>query len=648
VHAFAVRGSVQERAKAFMQVAINGTPAESRRAASLAGVLAAEAHAPMVALHAWAIAAPEGALARLAARRIEDALAGAGAPLTVWQAAAAAHFLTANERTRLLLHGAEVLAASFGSSAAMSCLPPLADLRGEDVPRALAVRARLDDPDGSAALRRLAVEWPGVFVAAFPDRDVAALKPPFSAAEWAAHAAGWLAAGDADKALRAASRAGTEAAPVGARAALRLHRPRVALWWADRGGRRCSDCLLERADALRQIAWAADVGERHSRFSELLQTATRARVAAVSTNEGRVEILLAEALTELGRFADAVPHLNNEAARSQPRWEWIWRRWVMLQAVQQRPVQGMRSVVASGKSSRGARLALFWQARAAARSGDRSGLENLAASGFPDLPALWAAHALGRAVAAFRTVKETPVVSPPLWAADLMSAGRVADVVVAWRAELEAAGNNPGWLGLAALAQQPPLDAIPLLVRGEPRLLSGPWQGVPEELMRCYLPLLWRRELEAAAQMSNVPPWLLAGLVRQESAWNPRARSAAGALGLAQVLPGAGAEVARDLPASVAARGDLFDPARNVAVGAALLARWRRDFSGSWEAALAAYNAGERRIRETWEITGRKGGPFFVEALEIPETWDYVHRVVLLAEGYRVLYWPEGRAYPWT
>jgi hypothetical protein len=49
-----------------------------------------------------------------------------------------------------------------------------------------------------------------------------------------------------------------------------------------------------------------------------------------------------------------------------------------------------------------------------------------------------------------------------------------------------------------------------------------------------------------------------------------------------------------------------------------------------------------------WDANGRRDGPEFVESLEIPETWDYVHRVVLLAEGYRILYWPGGRAYPWT
>jgi soluble lytic murein transglycosylase-like protein len=646
--AFAVRGGVQERAKAFMLVAVSGAPAEARRAAFLAGAFAAEAHAPLVALHAYTIAKPEGTLARLAARRLEDALAGCAAPASAWQVAAAAPLLTAGERTHLLLRGAELWAARGDVVAAVSCLPPMTSLHGDEVPRALAVRARVADVDGGVALRRLAVSWPTVFVGAFAGRDPAALKPQFSGAEWTAHAAGWLAAGEAEKALRAAAHAGPEAAVVAAKAALRLHRTRVALGWAERGGVRCAGCLAERAEALRQAAWAASGGERQKRFAELLQAARRAREISPASDEGRAELLLAEALTELGRFADAAPHLDAEAAHGQPRWEWVWRRWVMLQATQQRPGAKLGAVAGGTRSSRGTRLAQYWQARAAARAGDRSGLAALAGGGFPDLPALWAARDLGVLVAPFAMAKGMPAMVPPAWAPDLLSAGRVADVVVAWRLELEANGSSPGWLGLAALAQPPPLEAIPLLVRGEPRLLSGPWQGLAEDLLRRYLPLPWRRELEAAAEMSHVPPWLLAGLVRQESAWNPRARSAANALGLAQVLPDAGAEVARELPAAVGTRGDLLDPARNLAVGAALLARWRRSFPGSWEAALAAYNAGERRIRATWETAGRKGGPLFVEALEIPETWDYIHRVVLLAEGYRVLYWPEGRAYPWT
>jgi soluble lytic murein transglycosylase-like protein len=113
------------------------------------------------------------------------------------------------------------------------------------------------------------------------------------------------------------------------------------------------------------------------------------------------------------------------------------------------------------------------------------------------------------------------------------------------------------------------------------------------------------------------------------------------------VIPESGAEVARGLP-GFSRSGDILEPARNLTLGAALLARWRRAFNGSWTAALATYNAGEKRVREVWQTNGRHDGPEFVESLEIPETWDYVHRVVVLAEGYRILYWPEGRAYPWT
>jgi len=141
---------------------------------------------------------------------------------------------------------------------------------------------------------------------------------------------------------------------------------------------------------------------------------------------------------------------------------------------------------------------------------------------------------------------------------------------------------------------------------------------------------------------------VLAGLVRQESAWNPRARSAADALGLAQVLPAVGREAGSRLGLRVQTTSDLFDPATNLAIGARLLGDWRRAFGGAWEPAFASYNAGERRVRELWDETGRRGGPLFVEAFELPETHDYVHRVVLLAEGYRALYWPEGKPYPWT
>jgi tetratricopeptide (TPR) repeat protein len=643
--AFLTKGGAASRAKAFMRVAISGKETDRRRASLLWGLYACDAGSPVGAVTAFNIARPEGGLARLAARRLGDALEGSRSPVWAWQAGTAAPWLSEDDRIRLELRGAEALAARGETQAATTLLPGLDGLRPPDLGRALAVRALAGDP---AASHRLAVEYPELFRTTFPGRSLEVAQQAFTPQEWAAQAGAWLDAGEAQAALRAAARAGPSGNLTAARAALRLRRPSVAQAWAARGGERCGECWVERAEAWRQSAWGRPIGQRQREFGEALRAAQRALVLlpAGDARAGRAELLAGEALVELGRFAEAMPHLEAPEALKQPRWEWVARRLVMLQARQKRAT-GLPPEL--GETTRGRRLAEYWRGWVLAQRGDRSGLMALAGSGFPDLPAQWASQAIGTVgVTVVESAALPQIPRAPGWADDLLRAGRVSDVVYAWRSDLEASGTSgPAWLGLVALADMPALEAVSLLVRGEPRLLSGPWQGLPRELLERYLPLPWRPEVEEAARRTGVPPWLLAGLVRQESGWNPRARSTAGALGLTQVLPDSGAEVAREL-AGFARDGDLLEPARNLILGGALLARSRRAFGGSWTAALAAYNAGEKRVREVWEAAGRRDGAVFVESLEIPETWDYVHRVVLLAEGYRILYWPEGRAYPWT
>lgn len=631
-----------------MHVAVEGRESERARAAMLWGLYACDARSAVGALAGFNVARPRGGLARLAAHRLEDALEASRSPVGPWRASVAAPWLSGEDRVHLKLRGAEVLAGRGEAATGCGLLPDLTVVRNEELCRALAVTALAGGPTGPATEHRLAVECPQVFEVTLPGRRLDRVAATFSPAEWCRHAQAWLDAGQPQAALRAATRAGNGASVTAARAALRLHRPSAALAWATRGGERCTECLLERAEAYRQLAWGSPPGQRQRSLNEMLRTAQRARQLspADAALAGRDELLVGEALVELGRFAEALPHLEEPVAQDQPRREWVARRLVMLQA---RMKRGADLPVNLARTTRGRRLAAYWRAWALARRGDRSGFEPLAGSGFPDLPAQWAAGELRTRGVAVVPSGQPPVSPPPPgWAADLLTAGRVGDVIFAWRWELDVTGGNgPGWLGLLALAEMPPLEAVSLLVRGEPKLLSGPWQGLPRQLLERYLPLPWRPEVEAAARRTGVPPWVLAGLARQESAWNPRARSAAGALGLAQVLPESGAEVARELP-GFPRSGDILEPGRNLTLGAALLARSRRTFGGSWTVALASYNAGEKRVREVWEANGRRDGPEFVESLEIPETWDYVHRVVLLAEGYRILYWPEGRAYPWT
>jgi soluble lytic murein transglycosylase-like protein len=648
--ALAARGDARTLARGYLEVTMNGRAEERPRAALLWGLYACEATSPLSALRAFSFAAPAGGRARLAARRLEEALTASPPDASLWLAASSAAWLAPEVRARFRIRGAELLAAQGSADEAVRALPPLESVPVTERGRALTLLASIP-AGGAAAKRRLAIEYPQQFAATFPAADGALLEKSFEPADWGRLAAALLDAGNADDALRAARRAGPVAALTAARAALRLRHPSEALAWADRLDRTSVDGALERAEALRQLAWIAAGDARRVAFGRLVLAAENAR--RLTTEAGpaasRADLLLAEALTELGRSSDAAVVAARGFDRSLPRWEWVWRRLVFQQAQHQGETPPS-STPDPPVSTRVQRTTAFWRARRLARGGDTAPLRELATSGFPDLPALWAAQELREdGVSVTLTAAAPPAPAPPEWAGDLLALGRVSDVVVAWRAELEAGGGGtPAWLGLVRLADMPPLDAIPLLVRGEPRLLSGPWNALPRELLERYLPLPWRPELESAARRSGVPPWLLAGLARHESAWNPRARSVAGAVGLVQVLPATAMEKGPALGLRLKSNAEIVEPATNLLLGASLLADWRHSFGGSWTAGLAAYDGGERRVRETWERAGSHDGPAFVEALEVPETWDYVHRVVLLAEGYRLLYWPEGRPYPWT
>ena len=122
----------------------------------------------------------------------------------------------------------------------------------------------------------------------------------------------------------------------------------------------------------------------------------------------------------------------------------------------------------------------------------------------------------------------------------------------------------------------------------------------------------WADEIEAAATRNGLDPRLLAALVKAESGFRPSARSHAGAIGLAQLMPG----TARELGV------DPYNPRENLEGGAKFLKAMLDKF-GSNDLALAAYNAGPARV-------ARAGG-----IPNIRETQAYVPRVLRFYEQLR-------------
>jgi soluble lytic murein transglycosylase len=178
--------------------------------------------------------------------------------------------------------------------------------------------------------------------------------------------------------------------------------------------------------------------------------------------------------------------------------------------------------------------------------------------------------------------------------------------------------------GMAAVRQ-----AIPQL---EARRIAD----IPKEAWRAAFPLPYELNLRSEAARNQVDPMLVAGLIRQESAFESKATSHAGAVGLMQVEPKTALKLARQLRVRYA-RARLTDPGYNLQLGSRYLANLLQSF-GTPEAALAAYNAGEDRVVQWTTGQNYLETPEFVESIPFTETREYVQIVIRNSDVYRAVY----------
>lgn len=166
-----------------------------------------------------------------------------------------------------------------------------------------------------------------------------------------------------------------------------------------------------------------------------------------------------------------------------------------------------------------------------------------------------------------------------------------------------------------------------------------PWiaaAGGEDELLKLLFPLSFPSEVEVSGRQNAVDPLLLQALIREESRFNQLAGSHAGALGLGQIIPETGEDIARRMGLE---NYELFRPRDNISMSAYYLAYLQTRFSTIWET-LAAYNAGQGRV-DRWIadlpvdlLPGYLLQPF----IPFEETRNYTRRVIESWMIYRVLY----------
>jgi len=199
--------------------------------------------------------------------------------------------------------------------------------------------------------------------------------------------------------------------------------------------------------------------------------------------------------------------------------------------------------------------------------------------------------------------------------------------------------------GLLRIGIRDYLDGIYMLANlqtraqeeGDPQQLVQKWQQHPG-FEQALFPLAYVTPVRKWAAQRQLNPLLVLSLMRQESRFQPKIRSVAGAVGLMQVLPETAAWVSAQIDLATYQIDNIED---NINLGTWYLAYTHRNYNDNSMLAIASYNAGPGSVDRWVEQTPITDVDIFVEDIPFPETKNYVKSVSENYWNYLRLYNPQ-------
>lgn len=144
-----------------------------------------------------------------------------------------------------------------------------------------------------------------------------------------------------------------------------------------------------------------------------------------------------------------------------------------------------------------------------------------------------------------------------------------------------------------------------------------------------------------ASKKSGVPPEFIFSIIRQESAFNPEARSPVDAFGLMQLLPSIAKQLAKQNSLEFKEDLDLFKPEINIPIGAFELKTLMKKYNNQFILAVSGYNANDGAIRGWMKTRYREDPVEFIEEVPYEETRTYIKLVMRNYVFYQRLLNPE-------
>ncbi len=147
-------------------------------------------------------------------------------------------------------------------------------------------------------------------------------------------------------------------------------------------------------------------------------------------------------------------------------------------------------------------------------------------------------------------------------------------------------------------------------------------------------PLLYRDVIAANAGRNRIAEEWVYGVIRQESAFAPDARSSVGALGLMQLMPKTARRLGKSLNLRVGGASSVMEVDTNIRLGTAYLRQILDESGGNPVLATASYNAGPHRVRQWLPTDSAVDADVWIEIIPFKETRNFVKNVLAFTAVY--------------
>ncbi|HEX7151147.1 MAG TPA: lytic transglycosylase domain-containing protein [Thermoanaerobaculia bacterium] len=167
---------------------------------------------------------------------------------------------------------------------------------------------------------------------------------------------------------------------------------------------------------------------------------------------------------------------------------------------------------------------------------------------------------------------------------------------------------------------------------------------LPRRVRELLYPRYFHEFITADAKRFGADPTLVLSIMREESRFNPRAKSVAAARGLLQFIITTAREIGRGIGLVDVDPEDLYDPRVIIQLGAKYVSELSEQLGGNRYRVAAAYNAGPKQVALWSRIQPAAGDDFFLSSVNFDETKHYIRKVMNSYERYNEIYGGSGPA----